>query len=162
MADGEIRVDDPRAEDVRSLLGRHLTFTAAQSPPEDVHALDVHGLLDPAVTFFSFRSGGAVLGVGALKQLDDGHGELKSMHTAEQARGRGIGRAMLTHLIGVARERGLRRVSLETGSVPAFAAARSLYTAAGFTVCGPFDTYRPSPYSTFMTLFLSRDEPERG
>ncbi len=155
MPHGDIAIDDPRADDVRELLERHLAFANSHSPPEDVHALDVDSLLDPALAFFSFRSDGELLGVGALKQLGDDHAELKSMHTAQAARGRGVGRAMLDHLIGVARERGLRRVSLETGSMPAFAAARSLYASAGFVACGPFGDYRPSRNSTFMTLALN-------
>ncbi len=154
MAEDEISVDDPRAEDVRGLLERHLAFAHANTPPEDIHALDIDGLLDPAVTFFSFRRGGALLGVGALKQLDRHHAELKSMHTAQAARGRGIGRAMLDHLIGVARDRGCRRVSLETGSMDAFAPARSLYASAGFNPSGPFGDYSPAGTSMFMTLSL--------
>jgi putative acetyltransferase len=78
------------------------------------------------------------------------------MHTAEAARGRGIGRAMLDHLLAVARERGCRRVSLETGSMDAFAPARSMYATAGFRPCAPFGDYRPSRNSTFMTLALDR------
>lgn len=155
MPEGEIAVDDPRARDVRELLERHLSFARTHSPPADVHALDAECLLDPAVTFFSFRRDGALLGVGALKQLDGHHSELKSMHTAQAARGRGIGRAILDHLIGVARDRGCHRVSLETGSMPAFAPARSLYADAGFGPCGPFGDYGPSPNSTFMTLSLN-------
>jgi len=152
----EITVDDPRAPDVRTLLERHLELMRATTPPQDVHALDIDGLLDPAVTFYSLRLGGELLGVGALKQLDPHHAELKSMHTAEAARGRGIGRAMLDHLLAVARRRGCRRVSLETGSMDAFAPARSLYATAGFRLCGPFGDYRPSHNSTFMTLALDR------
>jgi putative acetyltransferase len=152
---GEISIDDPRATDVRELLERHLAFAGSHSPPEDVHALEVDGLLDPAVTLFTFRLQGELLGVGALKQLDGRHAELKSMHTIEEARGRGIGRAMVDHLIGVARDRGFRRVSLETGSMPAFAPARSLYASAGFRRCGPFGDYSPSRNSTFMTLSLN-------
>src|SRR5215831_3475839 len=94
-SDAEIWTDDPRAEDVRELLERHLAFAHAQSPREDVHALDIDALLDPAITFFSLRVNGTVLGIGALKELDCHHAELKSMHTAEAARGRRIGQAML-------------------------------------------------------------------
>jgi putative acetyltransferase len=153
-------IDDPRAGDVRALLERHLAYARATTRPEDVHALDIDGLLDPAVTFFGFRAGGQLLGVGALKQLDAEHGEIKSMHTAEAARGRGIGRALVDHLVAVARERGYRRVSVETGAGPAFAPARSLYASASFTPCGPFADYRPSPESAYMTLAL--DGPGSG
>lgn len=156
--EGEIAIDDPRTPDVLALLGHHLDFANRRSPPEDVHALDVDGLLDPAVTFFSFRLHSELLAVGALKQHDAVHGEVKSMHTASAARRRGIGRTMVDHLVGVARERGLHRVSLETGSMSAVAPARFLYARAGFEPCEPFADYRPSPNSTFMTLVL-RTEP---
>jgi putative acetyltransferase len=155
MIEGSFSVDDPRAADVRTLLALHLAFARAQSPPEDAHALDIDGLLNPAVVLFSFRADGELLAIGALKQLGEHDGELKSMHTAEFARGRGIGRAMLDHLIAVARERGFDRLSLETGVQPAFAPARLLYASAGFAICAPFGDYRPSPNSTFMSLALS-------
>ena len=116
MTPGEIGIDDPRADDVRALLELHLAFANLHTPPEDVHALAVEALLDPAVTFFSYRLRGELLGVAALKRLDRHHVELKSMHTSQAARGRGIGRAMVDHLLGVARERGFRRISLETGT----------------------------------------------
>jgi putative acetyltransferase len=107
------------------------------------------------VTFFSYRTGGGeLLGVGALKRLDAEHAEIKSMHTAAASRGRGVGRAMVDHLIAVARERGFRRVSLETGSGPAFAPARGLYASARFTPCEPFADYGTSPNSAYMTLAL--------
>jgi putative acetyltransferase len=149
-----ISTDDPRAGDVRELLERHLAYARAHTAPEDVFALEVEALLDPAVTFFSFRAEGELLAVGALRHIDDQHAEIKSMHTAEAARGRGIGRAMLDHLIAVAREAGYRRVSIETGSGPAFAPARRLYAGAGFTPCGPFADYGPSSASAYMTLPL--------
>jgi putative acetyltransferase len=146
--------DDPEAADVRALLDAHLAFASRHSPPEDVHALDGTGLLGEAVLFFSIREDGRLVGVGALKQLDGVHAELKSMHTAEAARGRGVGRAMVDHLVATARSRGCRRVSLETGSMAAFAPARALYLSAGFEVCEPFGDYGQSPNSTFMTLVL--------
>jgi putative acetyltransferase len=151
---GVIAIDDPAAEDVRALLGRHLAFARATTLPEEVYALDVDALIDPAVTFFSYRVDGELLGVAALKRIDDEHAEIKSMHTAEAARGRGIGRALVDHLIGVAREQGYRRISLETGAGPAFAPARRLYASAGFGPSGPFGDYRPSPNSAYMTLTL--------
>lgn len=152
--DGTIALDDPRATDVRALLQRHLTFARSVTPPEDAHALDLEGLLDPTILFFSYRDGGELLAVGALRHLDDDHAEVKSMHTVEAARGRGIGRAMLDHLIGIARERGYRRVSLETGAMAAFAPARSLYLNAGFEPTAPFGDYRESRNSVYLTLSL--------
>jgi putative acetyltransferase len=154
VATVEIGVDDPDAEDVRELLRQHLEFARANTPPEDVHALDAGQLVDPAVTFYSYRRDGELLAVGALKQIDGRHAELKSMHTAAAARRGGVGRAMVEHLIGVARDHGFSRVSLETGSTPAFAPARSLYAEAGFTPCGPFGDYAPDRGNTFMTMAL--------
>lgn len=147
----QIDVDDPRRDDVRALLETHLTFAGSHSAPEDVHALDVDGLSDPSVVFVSARHDGRLLGVGAVKVLGEGHGEIKSMHTLAEARTRGVGRALVDHLVEVARARGLQRLSLETGSMDAFAAARSLYDRAGFEVCEPFGDYRPSRASVFMT-----------
>jgi putative acetyltransferase len=154
VPDGEISRDDPRADDVRALLARHLAHARATTAPEDVYALDVDALADPTVTFFSYRREGELLAVGALKRLDARHAEIKSMHTAEAARGQGIGRAIVDHLLATARARGYRTVSLETGSGPAFAPARRLYAAAGFTPCGPFGNYRPSPNSAYMRIEL--------
>jgi putative acetyltransferase len=154
VVQGVIETDDPRADDVRELLGRHLVYARATTLPHEVYALDVDALADPSVTFFSFRVDGKLLAVAALKQLDPGHAEIKSMHTAEAARGQGIGRRLVDHLLAVARERGYDRVSLETGAGPAFAAARELYARAGFTPCPPFGEYTPSPNSTCMTLEL--------
>ncbi|HUZ52698.1 MAG TPA: GNAT family N-acetyltransferase [Streptosporangiaceae bacterium] len=162
MPDGEIAIDDPRSADIRELLERHLTFAHTHTPPKDVHALDIDGLLDPAVTFYSYRLDGQLLAVGALKQLDLRHAELKSMHTVQGARGRGIGRAMLNHLIAVARNRGYLRVSLETGTMEAFTPARSLYASAGFEPCGPFADYSPSPSNTYMTLSLAGADSDAG
>ena len=154
MAGGLIAVDDPRKDDVRALLERHLAFALETTPPEHAFALDVDGLIDPAVTFYSLRADGELLGIGAIKQLDLEHGEIKSMHTAQAARGRGVGRAVLGHLLDVARSRGYRRVSLETGTMAEFAPARALYASAGFIACGPFAGYQPSEDNCFMTLPL--------
>jgi putative acetyltransferase len=150
-----ISVEDPRGIEVRELLVAHLAFTGFHSRPEDMHALDLDELLDPSVTFFSYRMGDELVAVGALKQLDFSHAELKSMHVAEAARRRGIGREMLDHLLRMAHERGFDRVSIETGAQPAFVAARALYASAGFTSCGPFGQYVLSAHSTFMTLELT-------
>jgi putative acetyltransferase len=149
-----IEADDPRRPDVRALLERHVTFALSVTPPEHSFALDVDGLLDPAITFCSCRADGELLAVGALKRLDPEHAEIKSMHTAQAARGRGVGRAMLDHLLALARGHGYRRIYLETGTMAEFAAARALYASAGFVPCGPFADYRPSEDNYFMTLEL--------
>jgi putative acetyltransferase len=154
VADAHITIDEPGLADVRALVAQHRSFAASLSPPENVFALDADGLHDPDVTLYSFRRGGELLAIGALRHLDAGHCEVKSMHTAQAARRSGIGRAMLAHLISVARERGYQRVSLETGSMAGFGPARALYASAGFTECGPFGDYPDSPYSIFMSLAL--------
>jgi putative acetyltransferase len=149
-----VAIDDPRADDIQALLRAHWEFVNALSPPEDVHALDLDGLLDPTVTFFSARQAGVLVAIGALKELDPTHGEVKSMHTVTSARGRGAGRAIVERLLALARERGYGRVSLETGSMEGFEAARALYARIGFEPCAPFADYVPSRNSTFMTLRL--------
>lgn len=150
-----IAEDEPGAPDVRALLARHLAFAHEHSPPQDVYALDSDALRsDDAVTFYSARADGELIAVGALRRLDAVHVEIKSMHTNAEARGRGVGRAMLLHLLAVARDWGCERVSLETGTMAAFAPARALYTSVGFSPCPPFADYRPSPSSVCMTLAL--------
>lgn len=145
---------DPRLPEVVHLLQRHLEFARAVTPPGHVHALDLEGLLEPEVSFFGARRGGVLLGIGALKELDAGHVELKSMHTAADARGEGVGSAMLSYLMAIATERGYRRVSLETGTMPAFMPARSLYERFGFKPCEPFGRYTVNPNSICMTIEL--------
>lgn len=142
-------LDDPR---VVALLEVHLRRAREETAPGSAHALDLSGLRAPGVTFWSAWEGDTLVGVGALKVLDAGHGEVKSMHTAEAARGRGVGSAMLAHIVAAARERGMARLSLETGSWPYFAPARALYARHGFTECGPFGDYREDLNSVFMTL----------
>ena len=149
-----ISVDDPRAEDVRALLAAHLAFAHEVTPEGHVHALEMDGLLEPTVTFFSVRRDGELVGIGALKQLDDGHGELKSMHVRQDLRRVGVGRALVEHLLVEARARGYTRVSLETGTGPAFRAGQVLYSACGFTVCPPFAQYWENPHSVCMTIEL--------
>lgn len=151
-----IEPDDPRRDDVRALLDAHLSLMRRVSPPGHVHALDLDGLLRPEITFLSARDAdGSLLAVGALKQLDPTHAEIKSMHTAAEARGSGIARRLLAALLDVARQRGCGRVSLETGTQEAFAPARALYESVGFLTCPPFADYTVNPYSTCMTLDLA-------
>lgn len=149
-----IAVDDPRTADVRALLTTHLAVAHEVTPAGHVHALDVDRLLDPSVTFFSARRHGVLMGVAALRELASDHGEVKSMHVAAAERGGGIGAALVDHLLSVAAGRGYRRVSLETGTMPAFDAARRLYERSGFVRCPPFAEYTDNPYSVCMTRAL--------
>ena len=150
----EIRPDDLRGADVAALLQEHLDDMHRHSPPESVHALDLDKLRQPDISFWAAREDGVLVGCAALKQLDAGHGEIKSMRTANACRGRGVGAHLLEHVLAQARLRGYRRLSLETGTPAAFDAARRLYARHGFVECGPFGDYTPDPYSTFMTLEL--------
>ena len=155
MQGPEIVATDPLQPDVVELVRAHLSFANTHSPREDVHALDLEALTADDITFFAARVGDRVVGMGALRELDADHGELKSMHTAESARGMGVGRSMVRHLLDVARSRGYKRVSLETGTMAAFAPSRSLYQSFGFEDCPPFADYTDSPNSVCMTLSLS-------
>lgn len=150
----QIAVEDPRAPDVLELLETHLAFAHATTPPEAVHALEHQALTEPHVTFFTARHDDQLLGVSALRELEPGHAEIKSMHVAAAARGRGVARAMLGHLLEVGRLRGYERLSLETGSGEDFAPARALYSQAGFEPCEAFGEYPDSEHSSFMTLEL--------
>jgi putative acetyltransferase len=149
-----IDVDDPARPDVQALLEEHLRDMYSLSPPESVHALDVAKLKTPDVTFWTVRDGDVLLACGALKEIDAEHGEIKSMRTPASLRRRGAGRAILQHIIAIARARGYKRLSLETGSPPEFLPARRLYERFGFTCCEPFADYELDPYSVFMTLPL--------
>jgi putative acetyltransferase len=145
---------DLDSADVQALLAYHFEQMRSTSPPEACHVLPIDGLRDPAVTFWSARDGGELVGVGALKELDNNHGEIKSMRTAPVALGRGIGRAMLNHLVAQARSRGYTRLSLETGSTEPFAAALRLYESEAFEPCGPFGEYQDTPFTRFFTRQL--------
>ena len=147
-----IRTDDLQGPEIAALLQAHLDNSALHSPPESVHALDLDRLRRPEVTFWTAWDGRDLMGCGALKRLDAGHGEVKSMHTAEAARGRGVGSAMLRHIMAAAAARGMSRLSLETGSWAYFAPARALYARHGFVECAPFGNYREDANSIFMTL----------
>ncbi|HEY6458334.1 MAG TPA: GNAT family N-acetyltransferase [Steroidobacteraceae bacterium] len=149
-----IELDDLSRPQIHALLNEHLRNMYEVSPPESVHALDRERLRIPQITFWSAWDGTQLIGCGALKELDARHGEIKSMRTPATLRRRGAGRALLNHIIAVARTRGYRRLSLETGSMAAFLPAQKLYESAGFSYCGPFGEYRPDPNSAFMMLQL--------
>jgi len=149
-----IRTDDLTGEQTRALVAHHHAAMHAQTPAESVHALDLDALQAPGVTVWSAWIGGTVAGIGALTMLDAERGELKSFRTADAFLGRGVARALLRHIVGAARERGLRSLWLETGSDDGFVPARGLYASEGFRECGPFGGYRADPRSTFMTRTL--------
>lgn len=150
----EIRRDTPLAPEVLPLLQRHLEMMWAASPPESVHALDPAELAAPDIAFFTLREGDTVLGMGAIKRIDDSHAEIKSMHVVAEARGRGLAVLLLDHLLTEARRLNYARLSLETGIEDVFAPARALYARAGFVQCPPFDGYWDDPNSLFMTRQL--------
>ncbi|MDN4477163.1 GNAT family N-acetyltransferase [Demequina sp. SYSU T00039] len=158
MSTPEVRiaVEDPATDDVVALLSEHLADMHATSPAESVHALDVRALRAPHVTFLAARDhAGALLGVGALAVLGPDHGEIESMRTTPAARGRGVAAAVLARIVDLGRERGLARLSLETGTQDFFAPAHRLYERHGFVACGPFGSYRSDPHSRFYTLALA-------
>jgi putative acetyltransferase len=155
-----IQLDDLSHPALHELLNEHLRSMHELSPPESVHALDLEALRRPEIAFWSAWEGPQLLGCGALKQLDEKHGEIKSMRTPTALRRRGAGRALLSHIIEVARTRAYERLSLETGSMAAFRPAQRLYESFGFSYCGPFGEYVEDPNSVFMTMRLS-NEPSR-
>ncbi len=146
-------LDDER---VIALLDEHLQGMADHSPPDSIHALNLDGLKAANVTFWTLWEGGELYGCGALQELDNRHGEIKSMRTAAAHLRKGVAAAMLEHIIGEADRRGYRRLSLETGSGPGFDAALALYEKYGFSYCGPFANYTDNPFSRFMTMELDQ------
>jgi putative acetyltransferase len=149
---GRVTVASP---DLAEFLLAHHADMSGTAPTESQHALPLEGLLAPGVRLFAAREGDDLVATGALAPLDDAHEELKSMRTDPQRRGRGLGAMMLAALLDDASERGIRRVSLETGSADFFRPARALYARAGFEECGPFGRYAVDPHSTFMTVALT-------
>lgn len=150
----DIRSDGITDPAVIDLLKEHLRCMALASPPESIHALNLDGLRKPDVTFWTIWNGDELAGCGALKELDSQQGEIKSMRTAYAYQGKGVAKLMLQHLIGEAKARGYRRLSLETGSAEYFEPARRLYAGFGFEPCRPFGLYKEDPNSAFMTLKL--------
>lgn len=144
-------LDEPA---VVALLDTHLADVRANPTPGAAHVLDRAGLKADDVRFWSAWRDGALLGCAALREFEPGHGEIKSMRTAPDQLRRGAGAALMSHVLAAARERGLRRISLETGTTPAFEAAQALYRQFGFTPSEPFDRYRADPGSLFLTRVL--------
>ncbi|ANB18740.1 GNAT family N-acetyltransferase [Dokdonella koreensis] len=152
----DIRPDDLSDPRVVALLRAHRADLARHSPPQSVHALDVDAaaLRAAPIAFWSVWDGDHLAGCGALKALAPDHGEIKSMRTVDAYRRRGVAARLLEHLLAEARRRGYRRLSLETGSGPAFAPAHALYLRFGFADDAPFADYPADPYSRFLTRSL--------
>lgn len=147
--------EDPCGAALDLLFARHVAAMHADTPPESIHMLPRADLRAPGIAFYVLRdAAGRPRGMGALKRLGPGEGEIKSMHVLTEARGQGLSRRLLEHLLSEAKAAGMSRLSLETGVQPTFVAARALYARAGFTECGPFGDYRPDPNSVFMTRAL--------
>jgi putative acetyltransferase len=150
-----IHLENPTSFDLTLLMQRHTADMHAETPPESIHMMDASKLAAPDIWFFAMRDDGAAIGMGAVKRIDDGHAEIKSMHILAERRGQGLSRMMLNHLIKHARELGFTKLSLETGSQPGFEPARRLYATAGFEICGPFEGYTLDPNSVYMTQTLA-------
>jgi len=149
-----IAAEHPDTADVRALLQRHVDLMRASSPEESCHVMDPDALHGPGITLLGARTDGVLQGIGALSKIGDRQGELKSMHTAQEARGQGLARQLLRALMAQARVDGMTQVSLETGTDPSFAAARALYLSEGFIECPPFGDYTLDPLSVYMTKTL--------
>jgi putative acetyltransferase len=149
-----IEHDDLTRRDVVALVELHLREAYANSPACHVFALDLSGLQHRDVTLWTAWDGSDLLAMGALKQIDPDHGEIKSMRTAPAHQRKGLGSAMLDHLIAEGRRRGYRRLSLETGNNDPFAPARAMYQRAGFVECGPFADYDDVSFSQYFTREL--------
>ena len=149
-----VKVDDLSGPEIAELLTEHLRDMHLHSPPESVHALDLDELRQPEITFWTVWHGEKLAGCGALKELDPTHGEIKSMRTSYEFRGKGAGKFVLRHILDEGRRRGYKRLSLETGSMAAFDPARRLYESHAFEYCGPFAEYTLDTNSVFMTREL--------
>lgn len=149
-----IVVDDLCGPEIAALLEAHLDAMRAHSPPGHVHALDLDALRSPDITFWTAWEGDELAGCGALKALGAGHGEIKSMRTAQRHLRKGIAAHILSHIIAIARARGYTRLSLETGTGEPFAPAHRLYQRFGFIRCGPYGEYDDETFSQYFTLAL--------
>lgn len=152
---GLIVRESPLAADLALLMARHTADMHADTPPESIHMMDAGQLAIPEVSFYVLREAGVPVAMGAFKRIDEAHAEIKSMHVLAEARGRGLSKRMLEHLVAEAAAAGFTRLSLETGVQPTFLAARALYARSGFVECPPFEGYWDDPNSVFMTRQLA-------
>ena len=145
-----IKLDDLTGPEIAALLTEHLRCMAEVSPPESRHALNLDGLRQPGITFWTVWEGQELVGCGALKELSPMHGEIKSMRTAKAHMRKGVASLLLEHIVTVAKRRGYRTLSLETGSMRYFEPAHRLYGKFGFKLCPPFGEYVADPNSVFL------------
>jgi putative acetyltransferase len=150
----DIRIDDLSGAEIQKLLTEHLEDMHTASPAKCVHALDLTELKKPNILFWTVWENTQLLGCGALKTIDNQHGEIKSMRTTSAARNKGVASTLLSHILDAAGHKGFKKISLETGPQDFFAPARKLYKKHGFNECGPFSDYKLDPYSVFMTKTL--------
>lgn len=150
----KIVLDDLSGPEIAGFLDEHVREMRSTTPLESKHALDLDGLRKPEITFWSVMDGDRLVGCGAIKRLDAGHAEVKSMRTAPARKRSGTASLLLEHIITEAKRMGFTRLSLETGATEFFLPARRLYEKFGFDYCEPFADYRPDPYSVFMTRAL--------
>jgi putative acetyltransferase len=152
----KIVVDDLSSPRIAAFLEEHLREMRSLSPLESMHALDLDRLRKPEITFWSIMDEDALVGCGAIKSLDVGHAELKSMRTAPTRKRHGVASLLLEHILAEAMQMGFTRLRLETGTAEFFLPARRLYEKFGFEYCEPFADYRTDPYSVYMTRALRR------
>lgn len=149
-----IEIDDVSSPQVLALLEEHLRNMYELTPPDQVFAFDASKLRAPGISVWTAWEDATLLGCAALKELSPTQGEVKSMRTPVSLRRRGAGRALLNHILQVARERGYHELFLETGRQQEFEPAHALYRSVGFRECGPFGSYQENGNSVFMALQL--------
>jgi putative acetyltransferase len=150
----ETRVDDLSSPAVQALITEHLAGMHTNSPPGHVKALALDSLRQSDITFWSAWCGQSLCGCGALRELDSSSGEIKSMRTRAAFLRKGVAQTVLNEILRMARSRKYKRLYLETGTGPAFAAAHSLYLRNGFNWCGPFGNYDATDFNVFMEKTL--------
>ena len=150
----ETRVDDLSSPAVQALITEHLAGMKTNSPPGHVKALALDSLRQSDITFWSAWCGQSLCGCGALKELDSSSGEIKSMRTRAAFLRKGVAQTVLNEILRMSRSRKYKRLYLETGTGPAFAAAHSLYLRNGFNCCGPFGNYDATDFNVFMEKTL--------
>ena len=140
--------------EVNDLLKKHFIELRSVSPAGSTHVLDINGLKDPSIKFWSLWEDNNLIGCGALKFLEKDHGEFKSIRVADEFRKKGIGERIINHLIEEAKKLKISKLSIETGAGDFFLPARNLFSKFGFKTCPPFAHYKNDPNSCYFTLNL--------